>query len=130
MNHSTWDLEVHAREMQQRRFREADRARQIHAARQVGDGIRVPATRFSISRLMTVARNCLASRPRSVAAPIDFAEPPALASTALRSLGREEPALIPDTRGARLSQPYAGMVVLARGTSAQSSPQPCTAGDC
>jgi len=29
MNHSTWDLEVHAREMQRRRLHEADRARLI-----------------------------------------------------------------------------------------------------
>ena len=130
MNHSTWDLEVHAREMQQRRYREADLARQIQEARQGGNQRHVTASRFSISRLMTMVRNCLASRPRSVAAPIDYAEPPALASTGLRSLGREEPALIPDMRAARLSQPYAGMVVLARGTGAQSSPQPCAAGDC
>ncbi|MCC2629810.1 MAG: hypothetical protein K0S14_3460 [Thermomicrobiales bacterium] len=46
MQHSTWDLEVHTREMQQRWLREADRARQLAAARQRGDRIEVPANRF------------------------------------------------------------------------------------
>ena len=40
MQHSTWDLEVHAREMQRRWLREADRARQLEAARQRGDHMR------------------------------------------------------------------------------------------
>src|SRR5215216_6044592 len=117
MNHSTWDLEVHAREMQRRRFREAERVRQIEAARQGRMQSHVLAPRFSISRVMTAVRDCLAPRSRPVADPRYVAEAPALAGTALRSLPREMPALTPDARAARLSQPYAGMMVLARGTS-------------
>ena len=126
MQHSTWDLEVHAREMQRRRLHEADRARQIETARQRGHHTRVPATRFSISRLMAAIRGCLSPRRRS----IDGAAVPAPAAAALLHLSLEEPRLSPDARSGGLSQPYAGMVVLARGTSAQSAAQPCAASDC
>jgi hypothetical protein len=126
MNHSTWDLEVHAREMQQRRFREAERARQIQAARQCGDGIHIPATRFSISRLVTAFRGRLSPRP----IPVDGAGSAALAGTRLRPLSADGPQRNPNARTGGLSQPYAGMMVLARGTSVPSTAQPCAAGDC
>jgi hypothetical protein len=126
MQHSTWDLEVHAREMQQRRLREADRARQIEAARQCDDRMRVPTTRLSISRLMAAIRGRFTPQRRL----IDGAAVPALPGAALLPLALEEPRLSPDARSGALSHPYAGMVVLARGSSAQNSPQPCAAADC
>jgi hypothetical protein len=126
MQHNTWDLEVHAREMQRRWLREADRARQIDAARQRLDHLRVPATRFSISRLMAAFRDRLSPRRRS----LDGSVVPARPAAALLPLPLEEPRLSPDARSGGLSQPYASMVVLARGTSAQSAAQPCAAGDC
>ena len=126
MNHSTWDLEIHAREMQRRRFREADRARQIQAARQGGDGIRILATRFSIARLITVFRQRLSPQP----IPVDGGGSPALAAARLRPLSAEEQRVMPGARPSELSQPYAGMMVLARGTSAPTTAQPCVAGDC
>jgi hypothetical protein len=126
MNHNSWDLEVHAREMQERRFREAERARQIQTARQRDDGIRKPATRFSISRLMTAFRNCLSPQPILV----DGGGSLTLVEDRLRPLPTGEPQVIPNARAGGLSQPYAGMVVLARGTSAPTTAQPCAAGDC
>jgi hypothetical protein len=126
MHHSTWDLEVHARELQQRRFREADRARQIQAARQRGDGLRGSATRFSISRLVTAFWQCVSPRPT----PVHGAVSPARVETRLRPLPAEEPQAIPSARAGELSQPYAGMVVLARGSNAPATAQPCAAGDC
>ena len=126
MNHSTWDLEIHAREMRRRRMREADRLRQIEEAQRGGDGTRIAATRFSISRLMTVFRNCFSPRP----IPVDAAGSPALGAARLRPQPAEKSRLIPDARVERLAQPYAGMVVLARGTSVQAAVQPCAAGDC
>ncbi len=126
MQHSTWDLEVHAREMQRRWQREADRARQIETARQRGDHLRVPATRFSISRLLAAFRGFLSPRRCST----DGSAVPARAGAALLPLPLEEPRLSPDARSATLSQPYAGMVVLARGTGAQNAAQPCAARDC
>ena len=126
MNHSTWDLEVHAREMQQRRFREADRARQIQAARQRDDGLGIPAAGFSISRLFIVFRDCLMPRP----IPVDGAASPALVAARQRPLPAEEPQVVAKARAGALSQPYAGMMVLARGTSAPATAQPCAAGDC
>jgi hypothetical protein len=126
MQHSTWDLEVHTREMQQRWLREADRARQLAAARQRGDRIEVPANRFSVSRLMAAVRDFLSPRRRS----LDGSVAPARAGAASLPLPLEEPRLSSDARSAALSQPYAGMAVLARGTSAQSAAQPCAARDC
>jgi hypothetical protein len=126
MNHSSWDLEIYAREMQQRRFREADRARQIQAARQSGDSIRIPATRFSISRLITIFRQRFSTQP----VPVDGEGSPALAAARLRPLSAEEARVMPGARPSELSQPYAGMMVLARGTSVPTTAQPCAAGDC
>jgi hypothetical protein len=126
MHHSTWDLEVHAREMQRRRLREADLARQIEAARQRSDGPRVPSTRFSVARLMTALRRSLRPRRSAIAG---AAAPPSV-QAALLSLSLEELRLSPDARSGEQSQPYAGMMVLARGTSAQNAVQPCAAGDC
>ena len=126
MNHSTWDLEVHVQEMQRRRLREADRARQIEAARQRGEGIRIPATRFNISRLITAFRQCLS--PRAI--PVASAGSPAVLAPRLRPLSVEEPQVTPKAQAGGLSQPYAGMMVLARGTSAPTTAQPCAAGDC
>lgn len=126
MNHSTWDLEVHAREMQQRRLREADRERQIETARQCGNQERVPAARFSISRLMTALRDCLSPRQSAT----DGAAAPAPARAALLPLPVEEPRLNPDARSGAHSHPYAAMMVLARGTSTQSAAQPCATSDC
>ena len=82
MNHSTWDLEVHAREMQRRRLHEADRARLIETARQRPDHARVPATRFNISRLMAAFQYYLSPRRRSS----DRAAVPAPAAAALLPL--------------------------------------------
>jgi hypothetical protein len=126
MQHSTWDLEVHAREMQRRWLREADRARQLEAAKQRADHVKGPVIRFSVSRLMAAFRDWLSPRRRST----DGSAAPARAGAALLPLPLEEPRLSPDARSAALSQPYAGMVVLARGTSAQSAAQPSAAGDC
>jgi hypothetical protein len=126
MNHSTWDLEVHAKEMQQRWQRESDRARLVELARQRGDQMRASGTRFSISRFMTGFRGRLSPQRSS----IDGAAAPAAVAALVLPLPVQESGLIPDARSGALSQPYAGMVVLARGTSAQTTAQPCTAGDC
>ena len=126
MNHSSWDLEVHAREMQRRWESEANRARQFETARQRGDQMRVPVTWFSISRLMTAFRDRLSPRRDAIdsaaAAPVvegQFLPRPVTVSR-----------LSADASSGALSQPYAGMVVLARGTSVQNAAQPCAAGDC
>jgi hypothetical protein len=126
MQHSTWDLEVHAREMQRRRFREAERARQIEAARRGSDRTRMQGTRFSFSRLITAFRQCFSPRP----IPAGAVRAPALVEAELRPLAVEASQVMPKGRSGELSQPYAGMMVLARGTSAPTPPQPCAAGDC
>jgi len=125
MQHSTWDLEVHARDLQQRRLREADRARLIEAARQLGDQMGVAPIRFSVSRFITAFRDRLSPQRSST----DGAVAPAVVETHVRSIPVPEPRPSPDTRSGTLSQPYAGMVILARGRGAQPTAQPCAAGD-
>ena len=126
MHYSSWDLEVHAREMRRRWLHEAERARQFETARQRGNRLRVPAARFSVARFMTALRSALSPRRSG----IDGAAAPAPAEHASLPLALEELRLSPDARSSGHSQPYAGMVVLARGTSVQSAVQPCPAGDC
>lgn len=126
MNHSTWDLEVHAREMQRRWQSEADRARQFEAARQRGDQTRVSATWFSIWRFVTAFRDYLSPRRSS----IDGAATPPVVEGQFLPGPVTVSRLSPDASSGALSQPYAGMVVLARGTSVQNAAQPCAAGDC
>jgi hypothetical protein len=126
MHYSSWDLEVHAREMRRRWLREAERARQLETARQPGHCPGNPADRFSVARFMTALRSSLSPR-RSA---IDGAAAPVPAEPASLPVALEELRLSPDARSSGLSQPYAGMVVLARGTSAQSAVPPCAARDC
>jgi hypothetical protein len=66
MQHSCWDLEVHVREMQRQRLREADRARHIDAARQRNDQMGISEMRFGISQLMNAVRDCLSHRRRAI----------------------------------------------------------------
>ncbi len=129
MHHSTWDLEVHVREMQGRRLREANRARQIDAAFCRGD-MRHQSSWFSISRFVSLAQTWLSPRRTLVGNPVDgveAAKAPAAGRQAMPG------AAVPANRAAspnRLSQPYAGMMVLVRGTDVQTAEQPCSVGDC
>jgi hypothetical protein len=126
MHHSTWDLEVHAREMQERRWREATRARQVVEACRRGDQVPSPAPRFSVARLFTVARTWLSPRRT----PVDHVEAPVASEAGLHATHVAEPLTKPIARPSRLSQPYAGMAVLARGPDVQTAHQPCSVGDC
>ena len=123
MNLSTWDLEVYAREMQRRRWREATRARQIEEACRGGHR---PAPRFSVARLTSAARTWLSSRPAGA----DRGEAPVASEPGLLAMHVAESPANPGVRPSPLSQPYAGMVVLARGAAAQTAEQPCGVGDC
>ena len=127
MHHSSWDLEVHAREMQTRRLREAHKARQIDAARRDNSGYQ--SSWFSISRLMTLAQAWLSPRRTLEGATSLVANMPVQIGTDLPPILVEEPRLQPNALSSRLSQPYAEMVVLARG-AAQTAEQPCGVGDC
>ena len=130
MFHSTWDLEVHARDMQERRRREADRARQIETARRRGGPGGLPAGGRSISWLVAMARTWLLPRQTMTIDSIAGAEAPGQVPAKLHPMSVEEPRFKPAARSNRLSQPYAGMVVLARGTVARTAEEPSAVGDC
>lgn len=128
MHHSSWDLEVHARQMQECRLREADRARQIDAARR--GNIRHRPSWFGISRFVTLAQAWLSPR-RAHEGGMDFgAESQAHSAVALLPTPVKEPRLKPVARSIQLSRPYADMAVLARGTVAPAVEQLRGVGDC
>jgi len=129
MNHSTWDLEVHVRETQQRRLHEANRARQIDEARCPAD-VRHPVAMFSVARLMTFARTWLSLRWTAVTDSVDSVEEPMPSEARLNTLHVAEPPTNRGVQPVQLSQPYTGMVVLARGTGMQTAEQPCGIVDC
>ena len=128
MHRSSWDLEVHARQMQQRRLREANRARQLDAARR--GNTRYQPSWFSISRFVSLAQAWLSPRRTLEEDAMFGVEAQAPAQAALPPLPAGEPRWKPLARSSRLSQPYADMTVLARGPVALPAERPCGVGDC
>ena len=123
MHRSHWDLEVYARDFQERRWQEAARSRL--SAQAAGTAQRPSfGTPFSltIAGILGAWRSRLAFG-RAAAAPQSIADsgPIPAADVAPRPLRA--------ARG-RLVQPYADMVVVARGSMAGVTEQPCGVSDC
>jgi len=121
MHHSTWDLEVHVKEMQRRRLGEAMTARQVEAARCRAEGDH-RVSRFSVPHFVSAILARLSPWQAAGEDPRHDIE----AATAARE------GLLPAAGGRanRLSQPYAGMVVLASGPGVRAAEQPCSVVDC
>ena len=118
MNHSTWEMEVFAREMQDARLREAERERRSAAANPV-EGRQ--AIRSVAAGMAGAVRALLAGRD------VGNLEPGQHGSIACylnaRSLRRQTG--MPDYRPRvhPLTEPYAAMTVVARGTPVTTSPR-------
>jgi hypothetical protein len=130
MQHSTWDLEVHVREMQTQRLREATRARQIEGARFPGGRGPFSGPRSIFARLVSLAESWLSFQWGLTVSPVERAVERDQVESALARLPVEEPRFNTVTPSTRLSDPYAGMAVVARGITAQTTEQPCAVGDC
>ena len=127
MQHSTWDLEVHAREMQQRRLREATRARQIEGAGFPGGHGPFPGFRSHVARLVSLAESWLSFQWALTVSPVDTTGERDHFESALPAVPAAEPRFKTAPPSNRLSDPYAGMAVVARGVTAE---QPCAVSDC
>lgn len=130
MHHSSWDLEVHAREMQERRLREVKRARQLDEAL-AGNGYgRGAAPNSTIARVIGAVRTWFSPARTSAPDPVGSAAASAHFETGLPAISADEPRYLPAAPSNRISNAYAGMAVLARGTAARTAEQPCAVGDC
>jgi hypothetical protein len=127
MFHNAWDIEVHAREMQARRMREAARERLADAAARGGRrGVRSGG--LGLARLVAMARDRLsAPRPRPEFSAVS--ETAAVSEPAI-AIVPENPRHLPRAQPRRFAEPYAAMVVIARGAPPMRSEEPCRAWDC
>ena len=130
MQHSTWDLEVHVREMQRQRLREATRARQIEGARFPGGHGPFPGLRSSLARLVSLAESWLSFQSALTMSPVETTGERDQVESELALMQTAEPRFKTVPPSNRLSDPYAGMAIVARGMTAQTSEQPCAVGDC
>ena len=130
MQHSTWDLEVHVREMQKQRLREATRARQIEGARFPDAHGPFPGLRSSLARLVSLAESWLSFQSALTMSPVETTGERDQVESELASVQTAEPRFKTVPPSNRLSDPYAGMAIVAWGMTAQASEQPCAVGDC
>ena len=122
MFHNHWDLEVFARDMQDRRRREADDARRLVLLKprsHTGWRYRLAASVVG----MAAAVRGLFARPEP--APT-YETRPERASVAARQEGSRRPALRPHPQ----TDPFAAMAVVARPALLEVAERPCGVADC
>ncbi len=123
MHRSHWDIEVYAKDFQERRWREAEQRRMAdQAAGNEASSAAENSIDGAIARLLNAWMARFDSTPPAEARhPV--AEPKATANAEIVSQPQRS------TRG-RLAQPYADMIVIARGTKAGVVEQPSVVSDC
>jgi hypothetical protein len=121
MIHTTWDLEVIARDLQERRMREAARQQRIAAATRSGH-----VHESWLGKMLTRARGVL-SRPEPDSAMQPLPNP-AQAAAVLPTTSR--PSKPEERRRPHHAEPYAEMAVIARGQSDRRAKEPCHVADC
>jgi hypothetical protein len=126
--HSTWDLEVHARDMQERRQDEAARARQMHALARSAGQVRHSGLMEGIARFLArVSATVSPARGIAPAPAMDHADvelEPARFGGASGSAER-----IVRERLAAQAEPFAAMVVIASGQTSKPVEQPRVGSD-
>jgi len=130
MHHSIWDLEVHARDMHQRRVREANRARQIAEARVPGDHAPFSKLRDRFARLVSLAESWLSFQWALTLRPAVSIGELDQVNSGLRMPLADESQVRTVIPPSRLCDPYAGMTVVARRMVPQTAEQPCSITDC
>lgn len=119
MHRSHWDLEVHAKDFQTRRLREAARTRLVEEAASGAD-MASPIARV-LDRILLLWRAKIGAGPALASRqPISKLGPVAVADV----VGPSHPPR------ARLAQPYADMVIVARGSMVGVTEQPRGVSDC
>jgi hypothetical protein len=118
--HSSFDLEVYAKAVQDDFRRVVAQNRLIDEAQRRGKVSGVGSAPFG--RLLSAARSWLsAGRSGLTSQPAAVAAEPANVALIVAS---DEPQAVPSLRPARSAEPYAGMAVIARGTPLQTIEEP------
>ena len=129
MFHSTWDLEVHARDMQERRRDEAARARMVQGLRRQGGQTRHQWLMEGIARFLTRVFGIVSPASGAALAPVlDHADAEFAPARVSGSSGSAE--RIVTQRLARQAETFAAMVVIARGNANTSVEQSRVGSDC
>jgi hypothetical protein len=123
MQHSHWHIEMCAREMMDRRQREAELARRVHAAsaprRQTASGDVVAR----IGRLLHGAQRRIWSRDVTPETTLPAATESAELAREVAS--RVMPKAIGPVHRSRQNDPYAAMTIVARGYAFAPAEEPC-----
>ena len=124
MHSGSWELEVYARDFRERRWREAAKQRQVDEAARSVPRRRVNAFDFRITHLLAAVAAWRSSARTRLSRRTDRAasRQPALVPE------RERPA--PRALPSHLTQPYAGMMIVARGPMVEVVEDPCVVSDC
>jgi hypothetical protein len=127
MHRSHWEMEVHAKEFKQRRWAEAARRRRADEALGFDASLDNPF-HLGIAQFVSKIRAWLSSSRTPRATRLD--EPEWLVSSVQTEVIQTDSQRTPRARQRRHSQPYADMVVIARGPLAAVAEQPSGVSDC
>jgi hypothetical protein len=123
MHRSHWDIEVYAKDFQERRWQEAARRRLTNeAARRETPHGAVNPFMLAIAHVLNTWRSRLAPK-RAATGSGHGAEPVATPSAEIVAVSARP-------KRARAAQPYADMVVIARGPMVNVTEQPSGVSDC
>jgi hypothetical protein len=127
MLNSSFDLEIHARTFRENVHREAEKARQVEEARSRGQVRRADPGQH-LARMLTAAQSWLSARLIAPSAQPGQMEAE-LPNVAL-IVDAEDVRSTPQVRPTPATQPYAGMMVIARGKTLQPLEEPSVVRDC
>jgi hypothetical protein len=127
MVNSSFDMEIYARTFRENVHREAEKARRVEEARSRGQVHRADPGQH-VARLLTAARSWLSARRSGPAAKPGHME--AELPRAALIVDAEVVRSAPRPQLSPAAQPYAGMVVIARGTTLQPLEEPSAVRDC
>lgn len=127
MFHNHWDLEVISRDMQERRWREAEAARllvEVGSGSSAGWSDRLAA---SLTRAAATVRSLLAP---AMLVWVARRDPTPIETELARLITRQQRERRVSSRPRRQADPFAGMAVIATGAAATPIQQPCHVADC
>jgi hypothetical protein len=123
MHRSHWDIEVYAKDFQERRWREAAQSRlATEAVSRAASSVAVNSFNLAVARLLNAWKTRLTSG-RAAEAPRPAADPVASAVPDIAALPYRP-------RRVRGAHPYADMVIIARGPVVGVAEQPSGVRDC
>jgi hypothetical protein len=127
MFHNHWDLEVISRDMQERRWREAEAARRVEMLGSRSGERRSRRLIEDVARALMTLRGLVSLRALDHAARPESR--PLVAQAAALATGEPGGRLV-GTRPQRQVDPFAAMAIIANGSATAPVQQPCNVADC